>query len=111
LPGGLKTGREPVVFVIDDAALDVSTRKRIESQLRAAELQHVPLVIDCSKVRYADRLGLETLFDFLIERTAPVAFSGVCRDIEHFFWRLQILPLLPIASSVEDAASLIESAS
>jgi anti-anti-sigma regulatory factor len=108
---GLETRRDCTVVAIEETALDVSTRKKVETQLRNAAAPNIPLVIDWSNVVYVDRLGLETLFDFLIERTATVAFSGVNRDVEHFFLRLQILPLLPIAATVEEAAALLERSS
>ena len=105
---GLKSRRECTVVAIDESALDVSTRERVETQLRFAAPPDAPLVVDWSNVLYADRLGLEALFDFLMERTGPVAFSGMRRDLEHFFLRLQILPLLPTASTSEEAVALLE---
>jgi len=106
--GKPKTQGGCIVANFERAALDASTRRDVALSLQRAALPTTALVIDWSGVEYADILGLETLFDFLIERSGPVAFCGVNREIRHLFLRLQILPLIPIAPTPDEARRLIE---
>lgn len=105
-----KTAERYDLFFIDEPAVDCSSLVRITSSLRTATSRSIPLIVDWSNVAYVDLLGVESVFDYLLERSAPVAFIGVSREIEHLFRRLQILAVLPTAETDEVAKRLIGAA-
>ena len=95
------------LFRLEESAVDSTNRDRIATALKSAAPTSIPLIIDWTDVVYVDFLGLESLFDCLLERSAPVAFFGANREVEHLFRRLQILAVLPTAKTADEASRLI----
>jgi len=102
---------ECLVVEIDRPALDASTFREVERVLRDRAAPEAPLVIDWSGVVYADFLGMEMVFDVLMERKAPVVFVGLSRDLRHLLLRMQLLSVIPCAEDAEAGRRLIGCAS
>ena len=99
--------RQAVAYAIDRPALDASNYRDVERALRERTTPEAPLVIDWSGVVYVDFLGMEMVLDVLIQRTAPVVFVGVSRDLAHLLLRMQLAPVIPCAADAEAGRRLL----
>jgi hypothetical protein len=95
-----------LVVRIAEPTVDVVSLHDVDRRLRSVP-PSAPLVVDWSDVVYVDLLGMETVFDFLLDRAAPTAFAGLSRDLDHLLLRLQLRPVLPRGTTVDDAAAAI----
>ena len=92
-------------FRFDGPAVDASNRAAVESRLRTALAAGSGLALDWSEVVYVDLLGLEAVFDVVIDHPQAVAFVGMNRSLKHLMLRLQLLPVVPAFDTVEAATA------
>jgi hypothetical protein len=92
-------------FRFEGPAVDVSNRAAVEAKLRSVSASGARLALDWNDVVYVDLLGLEAVFDVVIDHPQAVAFVGMNRSLKHLLLRLQLLPVVPTFDDVEAAAA------